>query len=140
MSYLLGLSNEAVIAVVAAIESVFGGESADVTKDESGTAVAKFSSASKLMFLIRKSMTHSPYKCCLTTSACTQHILAVHIKDHELSVLQSIVEGSTASSVQQLQDQETLSVKAAAHVADHANCLQLVYMMYHTNFAYHQAV
>ncbi len=93
MSYLLGLSNEAVIAVVAAIESVFGAESGDVTKDESGTAVAKFSSASKLMFLIRKSMTPSPYKCCLTTSACTQHILAVHIKDHELSVLQSIVEG-----------------------------------------------
>ncbi len=43
-----------------------------------------------------------------------------------------IVAGSTASSVQQLR-----IVKAAAHVADHANCLQLVYMMYHLNFAHH---
>ena len=85
MSYLLWLSDEGVKAVVAAIGSVLGGagESADVTVDESGTAVAKFSSASRPMFLVRKSMTRSSYKCCLTTSACTQHMLAVQIKEQK---------------------------------------------------------
>ena len=83
MSYLLGLGDEAVVAVMAAIGSVLGGpgESGDVTVDESGTAVAKFSSASRPMFLIRKSMTRSSYKCCLTTSTCTQHMLAMQIKE-----------------------------------------------------------
>lgn len=79
MSCLLQLSDEGVIAVVAAIGSVLGGagESADVKVDVSGTAVAKLSSASRPMFLIRKSMTHSSYKCCLTTSTCTQQVLTV---------------------------------------------------------------
>ena len=146
----MGLSDEGVIAVMAATGSVLGGagEAADVTVDESGTAVAKLSSASRSMFLIRKSMTPSSYKCCLTASTCTQHMLAMQIKEQYVFAvfliffgcqlfLQSTVQGSSASSVQWLQEQETLSVKAAAHVADDANCLQLVSMMYHLKFAYH---